>query len=378
MRRELRAAAVLGLAAALLLDAGCITGPAPEEPAVQISPIESSLLASAGDNVTFIVLLKNNRNNQEVLSVTLESVPGGWSASLSNQTFELGPRARKPAFVLVSVPKTAEPGSYKIVLRASATLGKGAESRALTVRVAEPQEAVVGQGSTLKVDYTGYLASFEVFDTSVRDVGSDIYIPKSSTFSPPALNKYEPLSFRVGDGDVVPGFERGVIGMGLKHTRTIAVEPRDGYGKFERVTIPLSESFPMVRQLTVLNFTATYGEEPSPNKVVLEPYWGWRVQVVNVTQGLVTLLSLPEPNQTSNPYGWESRVVDVNGSADGGLGRIDVRHYPAAGTNVTYKGIRAELVELTATHAELEYNVNASNPLATQTLYFIVKVVSMH
>ncbi len=378
MTRELGPGAALALAAAILLSAGCLNGPAPEQPPVQISPIEGSLTASAGDNVTFIALLKNNRNAQEVLNASLESTPGGWSASLSNGTLELGPRARRPVFVMVSIPEGAAPGSYGIVLRAKPTLESGpGASRSLTVRVEEPGEPIVAQGSRVKVDYTGYLGTFDVFDTSVRAVGSDIYIPKSSGFSPPALNRYEPLSFTVGEGKMVAGFERGVLGMGLKQTRTLTVEPRDGYGKFERVRVPLTESFPMFRQLTRLNFTSTYGEEPALNKVVLEPYWGWRVQVVNVTPELVTVLSLPEPNQTSTPYGWESRVMEVNGSADGGRGRVVVRHYPSAGANATYRGVRAELVELTADHAELEYNTNASNPLATQTLYFIVKVVSI-
>jgi len=366
------------LAALLLLLAGCLGGPPAEEPKVQLSPVEGTLTAAAGDNVTFIVLLRNNQPAQEVLEVSVGSQPAGWAVSLSNTTFELGPKARKPVFATVSIPEGAEPGKRTIRLVATPTLrGGGAVSRGLVVRVVEPREPLVAQGSSVRVDYTGYLSTYEVFDTSVRAVGSDIYIPKSAGFSPPALNRYEPLSFRVGEGKMIRGFESGVIGMGAGQTRTLSVEPREGYGKFERVRIQLNESFPMLREMSYLNFTSTYGEEPALNKVVIEPFWNWRVHVVNVTQDSVTVLTLPEPNQTSAPYGWESRVVEVNGSADGGRGRIEVRHYPTAGVNASYRGIRAEVVELTSSYVELEYNASSGNPLATQVLHFIVKVVSV-
>ncbi|MEM4728650.1 MAG: FKBP-type peptidyl-prolyl cis-trans isomerase [Thermoplasmata archaeon] len=364
--------------ALLLIIAGCLGGPPPEEPKLRLSPIEGSLRAAAGDNVTFIVLLKNNRLGQEVLHVSVGSHPPGWSITLSNTTFEIGPKARKPVFVTVGIPPDTDVGRYTVKLLATPTLAQGgAVTKGLVINVIEPAEPVVVRGSQVRVDYTGYLSSYEVFDTSVRSVGSDIYIQKSPGFSPPALNKYEPLSFRVGEGRMVAGFESGVLGMCVGQSRTLAVEPREGYGKFERVRINLSETFPMLREMTILNFTQTYGEEPAPNKVVLEPYWGWKVHVVNVTQDSVTVLTLPEPGQTSTPYGWESRVVDVNGSADGGRGRIEVRHYPTAGVNASYKGIAAEIVELTSSHIELEYNTNYGNPLATQVLYFVIKVVAI-
>jgi peptidylprolyl isomerase len=64
-------------------------------------------------------------------------------------------------------------------------------------------------GDTVKVHYTGTLEDGRVFDTS---------------------KNREPLEFKVGEGQIISGFENGVIGMGLGETRDIEVPPEDAYG----------------------------------------------------------------------------------------------------------------------------------------------------
>ena len=41
----------------------------------------------------------------------------------------------------------------------------------------------------------------------------------------------EPLEFTVGEGMLIPGFERGVIGMETGNVKTIEIEPEQGYGE---------------------------------------------------------------------------------------------------------------------------------------------------
>ena len=65
-------------------------------------------------------------------------------------------------------------------------------------------------GDTAKVHYTGTLEDGRVFDTSK---GSD------------------PLEFTVGNGQIIPGFEKGLIGMEIGETRNIEVDPDDAYGQ---------------------------------------------------------------------------------------------------------------------------------------------------
>jgi len=68
----------------------------------------------------------------------------------------------------------------------------------------------VQPGDTVHVHYTGTLADGSVFDTSS---GGD------------------PLSFVVGAGDVIAGFDEAVAGMEVGETKTVTIQPEDAYGE---------------------------------------------------------------------------------------------------------------------------------------------------
>jgi len=64
-------------------------------------------------------------------------------------------------------------------------------------------------GDTVKVHYTGKLESGEIFDSSLdRD----------------------PIAFKLGEKNVIAGFESGVMDMEVGDKKTIKIEPDDGYG----------------------------------------------------------------------------------------------------------------------------------------------------
>lgn len=64
-------------------------------------------------------------------------------------------------------------------------------------------------GDTVRVHYTGKLADGTVFDTS---------------------EQRGPLEFTIGSGDVIPGFEKAVVGMTPGDERTADVPAGDAYG----------------------------------------------------------------------------------------------------------------------------------------------------
>ena len=66
------------------------------------------------------------------------------------------------------------------------------------------------QGDNVKIHYTGKLEDGRVFDSS-RD--------------------REPLEFKLGDGQIIPGFENGVVGMEIGETRNLEVDPDEAYGQ---------------------------------------------------------------------------------------------------------------------------------------------------
>ncbi len=68
----------------------------------------------------------------------------------------------------------------------------------------------VKQGDTVQVHYTGRLDDGEVFDSSEDG---------------------EPLQFRVGEGEVIKGFDDGVRGMQVGEKKTIEIEAEEAYGE---------------------------------------------------------------------------------------------------------------------------------------------------
>ncbi len=80
-----------------------------------------------------------------------------------------------------------------------------------------------GQGDTVTVEYTGKLEDGTVFDTS-RDK--------------------DPISFTIGDEEVIPGFEEAVVGMETGESKSATLPPDEAYGprSDEMVfTVPSSE-----------------------------------------------------------------------------------------------------------------------------------------
>lgn len=65
-------------------------------------------------------------------------------------------------------------------------------------------------GNTISVEYTGKLEDGEVFDTS-----------KGKT----------PLTFKVGAGQLIQGFDQAVVEMAVGDTKTVTITPDEGYGE---------------------------------------------------------------------------------------------------------------------------------------------------
>ena len=101
-------------------------------------------------------------------------------------------------------------------------------------------------GSVVRINYTGKLTNGTVFDTSKVD-------------------GREPLSFRLGQNQVLPKLEAEIIGMSVGEKKTVAVDANDAYGPHQKQAIqkiPRSE-IPDGVDLTVgnnLQATGNHGE----------------------------------------------------------------------------------------------------------------------
>jgi peptidylprolyl isomerase len=113
------------------------------------------------------------------------------------------------------------------------------------------------EGDTVQVHYTGTLEDGTVFDTSVGR---------------------EPLQFTLGAGQMIPGFEQGVLGMKLGESKTITIPPEQAYGPYydDRVWVIDRAQLP----------------------TGLEPEVGQRLQMTNA-QGQIIVVTVIEVSATN-------------------------------------------------------------------------------
>ncbi len=229
----------------------------------------------------------------------------------------------------------------------------------------------------MELDYIGYFQDGRVFDTSVESVANDnASYPKAVTFLP--KSSYSPLFFKVGQipAAVIKGFEEGVLGMKEGETRVIEIPPEKGYGAPDPTKIefrPLVVELPQVETLTTAAFLERFKLNPGIGLVVKDPLWNWNATVTTLSQDFVTIMHLPEQGMTIRPYGaWEARVLQVDSSANAGLGRVVVRHLLDVSDVNTVKAtdgggtFRVIAVDVAAGTYTVDYN----REVVGKTLYF--------
>lgn len=92
--------------------------------------------------------------------------------------------------------------------------------------------ATVETGSSVVVNYTGYLPDGTIFDSSIP--------------------RRQPFSFTVGQGRVIEGWERGLIGMKLGGQRRLLIPASMGYGE-GGVPGTIPPNSPLIFEIELLN-----------------------------------------------------------------------------------------------------------------------------
>lgn len=146
----------------------------------------------------------------------------------------------------------------------------------------------VKSGDTVQVDYTGKLEDGAVFDTSREDVAKQagIYVDG---------REYVPLTFVVGSGQLIQGFDEGVIGMKVGEEKTLKIPPEKAYGEYEEariLAVPIEE----------LNIT-NRSEIPKVGQTLRDMYGNqYKVTAVNDTH--ITL-------DTNNELAGKTLIFDI-------------------------------------------------------------------
>jgi len=115
-------------------------------------------------------------------------------------------------------------------------------------------ELKVSKGNSVTVEYIGKLNNGEIFDNGT-------------------------ITFIAGAGQMIPGFDEGIMGMKINESKLIVVPPKKGYGTIDQLTpIPkeISQDIPLA------TFKQIFKEEPSLNKEYNISNNPWPLKVIKI------------------------------------------------------------------------------------------------
>ena len=177
---------------------------------------------------------------------------------------------------------------------------------------------VVKNGDTISVDYTGRLTDGTIFDSSrKRDA------EKSKNYD--AKRTYGPISFTVWAGQMIPGFDKGVVGMKVGEKKTLTIPPKDAYGEAFQTQVVSKTNFADVitQEIPVENFDdivtqevpiADLGNKGKDLKI-------WQVISAGGVDATVTAISWDkvtlEIKNTINPFYGKNLEVGLKSTFDG-------------------------------------------------------------
>jgi FKBP-type peptidyl-prolyl cis-trans isomerase 2 len=116
------------------------------------------------------------------------------------------------------------------------------------------------EGDVVKVHYTGKLKDESVFDSSQNS---------------------DPLEVTLGTGQVIPGFEKAVVGMDVGDSKTVEIAAEDAYGSYRDELVVEIDKERIPEDLTV-----EVGQQLVLRQAEGPPI---RVKVKNMTEQSVTL-----------------------------------------------------------------------------------------
>jgi len=105
-------------------------------------------------------------------------------------------------------------------------------------------------GDKVSVHYTGKLVDGSIFDTTEGE---------------------EPLEFILGDGELIDGFEEGVLGMKIGEKKTVTLPPEKAYGEKQEemlIEVPFSD-MPADLELQIGDELEVTDEDDEPMLVIV-------------------------------------------------------------------------------------------------------------
>lgn len=366
--------------------AGCISDEETEEPKLNLTLVGGAHKIFAGDSTYYVVLVDNNREENDTFNLSVTKKPTGWEVTLNQTYMFLTGGSYHGIIVVVKSSSSTGKGDHKVKIEAvSGTFGTK-KALAITTNVISDSGDRVIIGDKVTVGYVGYLQDYSVFDTSYQDIGINNNIRKSPNFA--VRQVYTDLDVYVGPEDpddldpyirTVDGFWEGIVGMKEGQSRSVTFPPEKGYANFVNATVNITEEIKMIENMSINEFGLYYPNEQLLEGVSMEHHiwkWNFSIDYINQTQNIVRIINEPNLNQIVSPYGWTTKVTYKNQSDNGGEGKIIVTHTAQSGMEAEYLGFPAEVISIEQDQINIKYN-NSPNDLANEILTFDITLVEI-
>ncbi|MGA1866815.1 MAG: FKBP-type peptidyl-prolyl cis-trans isomerase [Thermoplasmatota archaeon] len=183
----------------------------------------------------------------------------------------------------------------------------------------EKEILLIQEGDEISVDYVGRFVGTAgepgaVFDTSIPEIARNTSIPKSKGFT--ARSTYDDLTFKVGDGQMIQGFDEAVLGKKEGQTFTVAIPPAKGYGDAHDeliLTVNSTQTMTLKETLDRARFEMLYpAVDLERVSTFTHPFWGWDVSVVSFDIEEVQIWHQPLYSHKYKGFPWNVTVVDIS------------------------------------------------------------------
>jgi len=208
----------------------------------------------------------------------------------------------------------------------------------------------------------------KVVDTNIEEIARN-----NSIYS--VFRSYRPLNFTVllGQNNLLPAFVKGVVGMRINETKQLTLQPREGYGEYNRSLVYNVSRY--YNKSALEKVPRSYFEE---RNVTIENGTGFntdigKVFIADYDNETVTLMYLFTPGDSFDYNGFHHVVVGFDNYTYTIM--FDVRENGTYRTmsQVTGKPAVVRVTKLTNETMTIDEN----HPLAGKTLVFNITVLDI-
>lgn len=168
-------------------------------------------------------------------------------------------------------------------------------------------------GDNVSVDYIGTVDD-SVVVTSIESVAKENNLTSTN-------RTYGPITFTVGSGKVIKGFDEGIIGMRVGESRTLTIPPEKGFGLNDPnliKTIPIIQTisstttFPRIVNVPIDQFESKVGRNHTVGDIVQIPDSNFNATIKSMTTSNVLLSSNLAVGTQISPKPWKETVMKID------------------------------------------------------------------